>query len=68
MRLPPGFEGAFQLVNGERRALPAGATWDAASQTFYWRPGAPYLGEFQMVFARGAEGLRVLVVVEGSVR
>jgi hypothetical protein len=68
VRLPPGFDQAWQLVNGERRALPAGATWDAASQTFYWRPASPYLGEFQMVFARRGEVLRVLVVVEGSVQ
>jgi hypothetical protein len=63
VRLPTGFDGGYQLVNGERRAWPAGATWDAATRSFYWQPGAPYLGEFQLVFASPGERLRLLVVV-----
>ena len=68
LRLPSGFEGGYQLVNGERRALPAGASWDLSAQSFFWQPGAPYLGEFQLVFSRGGESLRVLVVVEAPER
>ena len=68
VRLPSGVERAYQLVNGERRPLPAGATWDAASQAFYWQPAAPFLGEFQFVFVGGGDALRVLVVLEASRR
>lgn len=63
VRLPPGFEQACQLVNGERRPLPAGVTWDRAVQAFYWQPAAPFLGEFQFVFDRDGEVLRLLVVI-----
>ena len=63
-RLPHGFESAYQLVNGDRRPLPAGSTWDAASGVFYWQPATPHLGEFQLVFAGPGGQLRFLVIVD----
>ena len=58
-----GQGGTYEVVNGERRPLPAGATWDLVAQAFYWQPAAPFLGEFQFVFDRNGEALRVLVVI-----
>ena len=63
IRVPHGFESASQLVGGERRALPTGATWDDASGTFYWQPAAGFLGRFRIVFSNGSERISVRVVV-----
>jgi hypothetical protein len=64
MRLPRGFESAYQLgPNGQRRALPLGATWDAASGIFSWQPAAGFLGRYRIVFTNGSERISVRVVV-----
>jgi hypothetical protein len=64
IRLPHGFESVYQLVNGgQRRALPTGATWDAASRTFYWQPAPAFLGRYRIVFTNGSARISVRVVV-----
>jgi hypothetical protein len=64
IRLPRGFESAYQLgPGGQRRPLPIGATWDAASGTFYWQPGPGFLGRYRIVFTNGTEHIRVRVMV-----
>jgi hypothetical protein len=63
VRLPHEFETAYQLVGGQRRALPTGAMWDAASGTFYWRPAAAFLGRFRIVFSDGTQRIGVRIVV-----
>jgi hypothetical protein len=64
LRLPRGFESAYQLGNdGQRRALPTGTTWDAPSGIFYWQPAPGFLGRFRIVFTGGSEPISVHVVV-----
>jgi hypothetical protein len=52
----------FQLVNGERRALPAGSTLDGVEGIFYWQPGAAFLGAYDLEFV-GSSGTVVHVQV-----
>jgi photosystem II stability/assembly factor-like uncharacterized protein len=64
IRVPHGFESAYQLgTGGERRALPTGVTWDAASGIFYWQPAPAFLGRYRIVFSNGSERISVRVVV-----
>ncbi len=64
MRLPRGFESASQIVSGgQHRALPVGATWDAASGIFSWEPAPGFLGRYRFVFSNGRERISVRVVV-----
>jgi hypothetical protein len=64
IRVPHGFESAYQLVNGGQwRALPAGATWDAPSGTLYWQPAPGFLGRYRIVFTNGSARISVRVVV-----
>jgi hypothetical protein len=64
MRLPHGFESAYQLgKDGERRLLPTGSTWDSASAIFYWQPAPGFLGRYRLVFSNGRERISVRVVV-----
>jgi hypothetical protein len=63
VRLPGGYDQAFQKVNGVQRALPVGTTWDPASGLFYWQPGAAFLGSYEVVFVRNGEQIRVRVFV-----
>jgi FG-GAP-like repeat/Viral BACON domain len=64
VRLPHGFDTAYQVGPvGQPRALPAGSTWDAASDIFYWHPAAGFLGRYRMVFTNGTERINVRVVV-----
>jgi len=64
IRVPRGFESAYQLgLGGQRGALPAGSTWDAGSQTFYWQPAPGFLGRYRLVFVSGRERISVRVVV-----
>jgi hypothetical protein len=64
MRLPRGFESAYQLgPAGQRRNLPVGSTWDAAGGTFYWQPAPGFLGRFRLVFSNGRERISVRVVI-----
>ena len=66
MRLPRGYEKAYQLMNGLERPLPVGSSFDAASNTFYWQPAAGFLGSYELVFVRGTEQARVRVFVEAG--
>jgi hypothetical protein len=64
MRLPRGFESASQIVNGgQNRALPVGATWDAASGIFSWEPAPGFFGRYRIVFSNGRERIGVRVVI-----
>src|SRR5207247_8494424 len=63
LRLPHGYGEAYQRVNGIQRALPAGATWDAANGIFYWQPAAVFLGSYEVVFVRAGEQIRVRIFV-----
>ena len=54
---------AYQLVMGQRRALPIGSTWDAGSGIFYWQPAAGFIGRYRLVFSNGRERISVRVVV-----
>ncbi len=64
IRVPRCFESAYQLVpNGQRRALPAGSTWNEGSQTFYWQPAAGFLGRFRLVFSNGTQRISVRIIV-----
>ena len=65
IRLPRGFESAYQLVaDGKHGDLPIGSTWDAASGILYWQPAPGFLGRYRFVFANGAQRilLRVFVI------
>jgi photosystem II stability/assembly factor-like uncharacterized protein len=71
VRLPRGFDAAHQLgPNGERRPLPIGTTWDAASGTFYWQPAPGFLGRYRILFTDGTERIdvRLIVVPQRGVR
>ena len=64
LRTPRGYDTAYQLgPAGLARALPIGATWDAASGTFYWQPAPGFLGSYRLVFRNGAERVSVKLVV-----
>jgi hypothetical protein len=64
LRLPRGFDSAYQLgPEGQRRALPAGSSWDAGSETFYWQPAPGFLGGFRLVFTNGSQRISVRVIV-----
>ena len=65
LRLPREFAEARQLApDGRGRPLPAGSTWDAASNTFYWEPAAAFLGSYELVFTGNGERVRVRVFVD----
>jgi hypothetical protein len=63
LRTPRGYEAAYQVVGGQKRALPAGSTWDADSGIFYWQPAPGFLGRYRLVFSNGRERINVRVVV-----
>ena len=44
----------YQLVNGDRRALPVGSTLDPASGRFSWDPGPGFIGGYKLLFVRTA--------------
>jgi hypothetical protein len=64
LRLPHGYEKAYQRVNGIQRALPVGATWDASTGIFYWQPAAAFFGSYELVFTRQGEQVRVRIIVD----
>jgi hypothetical protein len=63
LRTPRGFETAYQLANGQQRALPAGSSWDAPANTFSWQPAPGFLGRYRLVFSNGRERFNVRIVV-----
>jgi hypothetical protein len=63
VRLPRGFDAAYQLILGQRRPLPIGATWDAAAGILSWQPAPGFLGRYRVVFTNGRERINVRVVV-----
>ena len=62
-RLPSGYDEVWQVVSGERRALPIGANWDPATHTFAWQPAPGFLGDYELVFVRGTRTIRVRISV-----
>jgi len=40
---------AYQLVDGEIRSLPIGASFDPETGAFYWQPGPGFRGDFRFV-------------------
>lgn len=58
------YEG-FQVVNGERRALPVGSSFDPTSETFFWTPAPGFRGSFDLEFVTvpGAVATRLRAVV-----
>ena len=63
VRLPDGYDEAGQAVLSDRRALPIGAKWDPASHMFAWQPAPGFLGDYDLVFVRGTETIRVRISV-----
>jgi alpha-tubulin suppressor-like RCC1 family protein len=63
LRTPRGYETAYQIANGEKRAPPLGSTWDTDSGIFYWQPAPGFLGTYRLVFSNGRERISVRVVV-----
>jgi hypothetical protein len=63
LQTPRGYETAYQVVGGQKRALPVGSTWDAGSGTFSWQPAPGFLGRYRLVFSNGHERINVRVVV-----
>ncbi len=60
----------YQIVNGERRALPQGSSLDAEHGIFYWQPDAAFLGSYHLAFLTSSDGVpvRVRAVVGTSVQ
>lgn len=52
-QVAPGFE-AYQVLDGELRALPLGSSFDAARGIFYWQPIPGFQGDFDFVFQRAS--------------
>jgi hypothetical protein len=71
VRLAPatGRFAAYHVANGQLRALPVGASFDASRGTLYWQPGAGYVGDYEFVVVdqarRDARRLTRLVVSVG---
>ncbi len=63
VRLPNGYNEAWQVVLGEPRALPIGSNWDPVSHTFAWQPAPGFRGDYEIVFLRGNETIRVRISV-----
>jgi hypothetical protein len=63
----PTYDG-YLSANGELRPLPTGSSLDR-SGTFYWQPGAGFLGTYQLVFVRTAcDGTRARLAVTVHIR
>jgi len=55
----------YQVINGQRQALPVGSTLKGG--VFYWQTAPGFLGNFDLVFERaGAEEVRVRVNVRAK--
>ena len=64
LRAPRGYHWAYQLgPDGQRRPLPTGATWDAASGVFYWQPAPGFLGRYRIVLTDGTRRISVRINV-----
>jgi hypothetical protein len=60
---PTGGYEAYQVVDGELRALPLGSSFDPRTGVFYWQPAAGFRGDFDLVFMRDAHDTPVHVRV-----
>jgi CSLREA domain-containing protein len=59
----------YQVVNGERRALPLGSSFDTVRGVFYWQPAAGFLGAHDLEFVTTSSGVvRVRFIVETSIQ
>jgi len=62
IELHAGVTGGYQIVNGERAALPAGSTVQGG--VFYWQAGPGFLGEYDLVLDRpDGQEIRINVVI-----
>jgi hypothetical protein len=46
----------YRLVNGTLRKLPTGSTLRSQPPTFYWQPGAGFLGVHELLFVKFVDG------------
>jgi hypothetical protein len=54
VEIPLGATSGYQIINGERLALPIGSSLRRG--VFYWQPGPGFLGEYNLVFERNDGG------------
>jgi len=57
-----GYE-AYELVLGQLRPLPIGASFDSRDGVFSWQPGPGFLGEFTIVFLKKEPGSSTLKII-----
>jgi hypothetical protein len=54
---------AYELVLGQLRPLPIGASFDSSVGAFYWQPGPGYLGEYKFVFIDKEKAMRQVISI-----
>jgi len=58
---------AFQEIDGQRRPLPLGSSFDAKAGIFYWQPAPAFFGSFGLVFQPAAGDLvRLRLIVKND--
>ena len=55
-----GYE-AYELVGGELRPIPIGASFDSQKGILYWQPGPGFQGEFRFVIVDIAQGTKMKI-------
>jgi hypothetical protein len=56
---------AYSLVEGELRALPAGASFDSNRGILYWQPGVGYIGDYDfLIVADGVKRIPLRIVLQ----
>jgi hypothetical protein len=54
---------AYELVQGELRPLPIGASFDSRDGAFFWQPGPGFLGEYQFVIIDKEKTIRKTIKI-----
>ena len=60
---------AYELVCGELRPLPIGASFNPVTGVFYWQPGPGFIGEYTIVFIKSGDAgstKRTVKIVVGA--